>query len=444
MLKDCAEQLAEVLTDIFNLSLSQAVVPSGFKRTTIIPVPKTASVKRLNDYRPVALTPIMMKCFERLVIDHIKEALPDSLDPLQFAYRPNRSTDDAINHALHAALTHLDKRNTYVRMLFVDFSSAFNTIIPQQLAEKLHKLGLSTSLCNWILDFLTERPQTVRIGDRTSGTIILNTGAPQGCSGSPLMFTLTTHDCVAQSESIDFIKFADDTTATALITDNDEGPYREEVEQFATWCGEHNLALNVDKTKEIVIDFRTSNRTDHPPLFINGAEVEQVESTKFLGVHISNDLSWSLHTETIAKKARQRLFFLRKLKDAHMPPRILSTFYRGAVESVLTGNITVWGGNCTDAELNSLQRTVRTAEKIIGESLPSIRDIYKKRCRSRADSIVKDAYHPAHGLFERLRGERRKQYRSLATKKQTTRFHDSFFPQAVRMLNEPPPRRTEH
>ena len=97
------------------------------------------------------------------------------------------------------------------------------------------------------------------------------------------------------------------------------------------------------------------------------------------------------------------------------------------------------GGNWTDAELNSLQRTVRTAEKIIGESLPSIRDIYKKRCRSRADSIVKDAYHPGHGLFERLRGERRKQYRSLATKKQTTRFHDRFFPQAVRMLNEPPP-----
>ncbi|CDQ98771.1 unnamed protein product [Oncorhynchus mykiss] len=61
-----------------------------------------------------------MKCFERLVKDHITSTQPDTLDPLQFAYRPNRSTDDAISTTLHTALTHLDKRNTYVRMLFID------------------------------------------------------------------------------------------------------------------------------------------------------------------------------------------------------------------------------------------------------------------------------------------------------------------------------------
>ncbi|KAI4903543.1 hypothetical protein NFI96_030846 [Prochilodus magdalenae] len=110
----------------------------------------------LNDYRPVA--PIIMKCFERLVLRHIKTLLPPSLDPLQFAYRPNRSTDDAISTTLHLALTHLDNRDTYVRMLFIDFSSAFSTIIPQHLIGKLNLLGLNTSLSNWILDFLTGRP----------------------------------------------------------------------------------------------------------------------------------------------------------------------------------------------------------------------------------------------------------------------------------------------
>ena len=85
-----------VFTDIFNHSLSQSVVPTCFKRATIVPVPKKATVTELNDYRPVALTSIIMKCFERLVKDHITSILPDTLDPLQFAYRPNRSTDDAI------------------------------------------------------------------------------------------------------------------------------------------------------------------------------------------------------------------------------------------------------------------------------------------------------------------------------------------------------------
>ncbi len=100
VLKDCAEQLTDVLTDIFNTSLSQAVIPTCLKSTTIIPVPKKSPVSCLNDYRPIALTPIIMKCFERLVMHNIKTSLPNTLDPLQFAYRPNRSTDDAISWLL--------------------------------------------------------------------------------------------------------------------------------------------------------------------------------------------------------------------------------------------------------------------------------------------------------------------------------------------------------
>jgi hypothetical protein len=85
---------------------------------------------------------------ERLVMTHINTIIPDTLDPLQFAYRPNRSTDGAISIALHTALLHLDKRNTYVRMLLIDYSSAFNTIAPTKLITNLRTLGLNTSLHN--------------------------------------------------------------------------------------------------------------------------------------------------------------------------------------------------------------------------------------------------------------------------------------------------------
>ncbi|KAF7652167.1 hypothetical protein LDENG_00100700 [Lucifuga dentata] len=76
-----------------------------------------------------------MKCFEQIVKTHICSSLPDTLDPLQFTYRSNRATDDAIALATHTALIHLDKGNTYVRMLFIDYSSAFNTIIPTKLID---------------------------------------------------------------------------------------------------------------------------------------------------------------------------------------------------------------------------------------------------------------------------------------------------------------------
>ncbi|KAK3543060.1 hypothetical protein QTP70_010552 [Hemibagrus guttatus] len=148
VLRERAEQLEDVFTDIFSISLSSAIIPTYLKTMTIFPVPKKSTVSCLNDYRPVALTPIVMKCFERLVMRHIKTQLPPSLDPLQFAYRPNCSTDDAITTTLHLALTHLDNKDSYVRMLFIDFSSAFNTIILQHLIEKLSLLGLNTSLCS--------------------------------------------------------------------------------------------------------------------------------------------------------------------------------------------------------------------------------------------------------------------------------------------------------
>ena len=99
-----------------------------------------------------------MKSFERLVMAHVNTIIPETLDPLQFAYHPNRSTDDAISIALHTALSHLDKRNTYVRMLFIDYSSVFNTIVSSKLITKMRTLGLNTSLCNWTLDILTHPP----------------------------------------------------------------------------------------------------------------------------------------------------------------------------------------------------------------------------------------------------------------------------------------------
>ncbi|KAK1793154.1 hypothetical protein P4O66_011403 [Electrophorus voltai] len=81
MTRECADQLADVLTDIFSISLSCTVVPACFKTTTIVPVPKKPTVSCLNDYRPIALASIIMKCFERLVMRHIKTQLPPSLDP---------------------------------------------------------------------------------------------------------------------------------------------------------------------------------------------------------------------------------------------------------------------------------------------------------------------------------------------------------------------------
>jgi hypothetical protein len=196
-----------------------------------------------------------MTCFKRLVMAHINSILPDTLDPLQFAYRPNRSIDDAISIALHTVLSHLDKRNTYVRMLIINYSSAFNTIVHTKLITKLRTLGLNTSLCNWILDFLTGHPQEIRVGNTTSAMLILNTGAPLGCVLSPLLYLLFTHEWLPNTTPTPSLSLLT-TQVVGLITDNDETAYWEEVRELAVWCQDNDISLNVSKTKELIVYYR--------------------------------------------------------------------------------------------------------------------------------------------------------------------------------------------
>ncbi|KAI5627525.1 gastrula zinc finger protein XlCGF28.1-like [Silurus asotus] len=342
-----------------------------------------------------------------------------------------RSTEDAVSTALYSALTHLDKSNTYIRMLLIDFSSAFNTVLPTVLITKLSELGICTSTCRWILDFLTNRPQSVRLGNQVSSTLILNTGIPQGCVLSPLLYSLFTDDCAPLYNYNIFIKYADDTTVVGQIENNNDLAYRKEIHDLAAWCATNNLSLNATKTKELIVDFRKSNSGRHLPVNINETEVERVSSLTFLGVHISEDLSWQQNMSALVKKAQQRLYFLRSLKKSHFSPGILTSFYRCIIESIMTNSITVWYGGSTVCEHKALQIVVKTAQRITGTQLPAIEHLHHSRCLRRAHNIIKDSSHPSHKLFNLLPSRRR--YRNLRTR--TSRFRDSFFPSTITLLN---------
>ncbi|XP_051243005.1 uncharacterized protein LOC127355811 [Dicentrarchus labrax] len=165
----------------------------------------------------------------------------------------------------------------------------------------------------------------------------------------------------------------------------------------------------------MIVDIRKERRP-HQPLSIRELEVERVSSFKYLGVHLSEDLTWTLNTTQLVKKAQQRLYFLRRLRKFGMSPRILCNFYSCVVESTITSCITAWYSNTTVADRTRLQRVVKTAERITRTPLPSLQSIYNRRVHRRAASMLRDPTHPQHGQFTLLPSGRR--YRSLNNKTQ--------------------------
>ncbi len=262
----------------------------------------------------------------------------------------------------------------------MDFSSAFNTIIPDTLQNKLTQLSIPTSVCQWINSFLTDRQQLVRLGKYTSSTRLISTGAPLSST--------------SDSTSVKLLKFADDTTLIGLIQDGDESAYRQEVMELAVWCS-LNLELNTLKTVEIIVDFRR-NPPALPPLTIMNSTVTAVESFRFMGTTISQDLKWDNHIESIVKKAQQRLYFLCQLRKFNLPQELLKQFYSSIIESVLCTTITVWFSSATKSDLRRLRRIVRTAERIIGTTLPTLQELYSSRVSKGAGKITLDPSHPAH------------------------------------------------
>ncbi|KAK0140530.1 putative RNA-directed DNA polymerase from transposon BS [Merluccius polli] len=323
----------------------------------------------------------------------LKDITNPFLDPLQFAYRANRSVDDAVNLALHYILQHLDSAGTYARILCVDFSSAFNTIIPALLQEKLSQLSVPDSTCRWITDFLSDRKQRVKLGNHVSDSQSISTGSPQGCVLSPL-YPLSLYmntSCTSSHQSVKLLKFADDTTLIRLISEGDESAYRWEADHLVTWCHQNNLELNALKTVEMVVDFR-KNSASPAPIILCDSTIDTVESFRFLGTIISQDLKWELNISSLIKKAQQRMYFLRQLKKFNLPRTMMVHFYSSTIESILTSSITIWYAAATAKDKGRLQRVIRSAEKVIGCNLPSLQDLYT----SRTLKIVADPSHPGH------------------------------------------------
>ena len=435
VLKLCAVELAPPLHSIFWDSYRSASIPTIWKTSTIIPIPKKPRPSEPNHYRPVALTSIIMKCLEKIILHIILPVVSPRLDPHQFAYRARRGTEDAVASLLHPLLQHLESPGTFASILFIDFSSAFNTIQRHQMIKKLCQLNISPLLIRWVHNFLSNRPQAVRIGTVTSSTIITNTGAPQGCVLSPFLYTLYTNDCISPSSITTYFKYSDDTAILGLLSDkNSITAYQRSISHFTQWCTDNFLELNVTKTKEMVIHTSHTPPSGLVPTSIYNQTVEQVSHFKYLGLTIDNKLTFDQHITDVQKKSQQRLHVIRKLRALSVAPHLLSLLYTSILLPILLYCSPCFHNMLSTTNRNKLAKITHTASKIINHPTPNLTELNHRAVTRLALSITNDPDHPLNSHFTLLPSGRR--YRTLRWRR--ARFSKSFVPSAISALNNLP------
>ena len=208
---------------------------------------------------------------------------------------------------------------------------------------------------------------------------------------SPALFVLCTAICRSKEDGNVMVNFADDTSLSGLIQ-KDDSSYRQAVEDLIEWCGKNYPELSVTRTKELVINFRRA-KVNMDPIVIRGQPVEIVTNYKYLGTIIDNKLDWSPNIEACCKKANQRMYFVRKLKQFKVDKNILVCFYQTIIQSAMLYNQVCYFGNSKKADTERLDKAARTAAKIVGAETATPSTIYRSVAVKRLHRFLSDTQH---------------------------------------------------
>ncbi len=343
MLKESMHQIVPFLVDFFNLCFDLGCFPSIWKHSNVVPIFKSKDRSSVSNYRPISLQCLTSKIMEKIVHNHLFMFLvtTDRIPSNQFGFISGRSTGDALVTAVEDWFCALDRDKTNVAAVFFDLSKAFDKVSHALLTQQLYSVGVCDTALHWFSSYLSDRTQSVIVQGASSSSVAVTSGVPQGSILGPLLFILFTSDINSLNFTSNMIMYADDILIYKTISSvSDLSPLQLDCDKIAHWVNSKKLVLNVDKTKFMLV----SNRHNFLPdahVYINNNEIERVTTFKYLGVTLSDKLSWSIHINNITKQARKLLGFLYR-SFYKTNPDLIFTFYKTVVRPILDYNCLVW------------------------------------------------------------------------------------------------------
>ncbi|MCG8113035.1 MAG: reverse transcriptase domain-containing protein [Candidatus Thiodiazotropha taylori] len=381
ILKELSKEISSPFCCLFNYSLQIGVFPSTYKDANVSPVPKKGDLSVASNHRPISLLNSESKLFEKLVFKHLFNHLQANnvLSSLQSGFIPGDSTVNQLTYLYHTFCEALDAGKE-VRAVFCDISKAFDRVWHAGLIYKLEAAGVTGDVLNWFKNYLAVRRQRVVLPGAASDWTYIRAGVPQGSILGPLLFLVFINDIVLDIGS-HIRLFADDTSLFIVVNDpvNAADCLNSDLEKVSHWASTWLVTFNPSKSESLLIS-RKVNRPQHPPLFMQNVEINEVDSHKHLGLYLSQDCTWHQHIEFIKEKAWCRINVMRKLKFK-LDRKSLETIYTAFIRPLLEYGDVVWD-NCTQYEKNDLEKIQLEAARIATGTtkLISLNNLYKEVC----------------------------------------------------------------
>jgi hypothetical protein len=352
VLKEGRPAIIDILTKMFNLSLTRGIFPNAWKRANVCPIFKKAEEFFTQNYRPISLLSTIAKIFLKVVFKHLFNFFRANftISLWQSGFLPGHSTVTQLIEIYDEFCKAVEKGKE-IRVVFLDISKAFDRVWHAGLLNKLKGSGIRGRLLQWLKSYLTDRQQRVIINGAQSEWGNILAGVPQGSVLGPLLFLIFINDFTHVIRRCNIRLFADDTCLFIEVDEPAEAAQilNNNLDQIREWADKWLVSFSPPKTEELLISNKAPR--NHPPLYLNNQPITKVSHHKHLGIHISDNLGWKKNTEEIAKKANRCLGILRPLKFI-LDHASLETLYKSFIRPILEYADIVW--DAPDAHRHNL------------------------------------------------------------------------------------------
>ena len=255
ILRNCAVSIAYPLSILFNLSFSTGHIPSEWKLANIVPVHKKGDKNAIENYRPISLTCLIMKIFEKCIRNELLRLCQDKIHFSQHGFLPSKSCTTQLIPFVNDITLNLNNNYT-TDIIYFDFAKAFDSVNHDIILSKLkYEFKIDGLMLKFLRDYLQNRKQRVVVGDVTSLELDVLSGVPQGSIIGPLLFVLfinDIHKCVSPGTNVAL--YADDTKIwRAIKSESDCLALQNDIDALSHWSKINCMNFHPQKCKVLCV-----------------------------------------------------------------------------------------------------------------------------------------------------------------------------------------------